>query len=245
MLSVMQMFRQKKIITPRETSDGVLTVSALGRHLNDIMEANAESLGAGTDYHLSRRLAWVLTEYQLLIDRLPRVDEEVQFGTEPYAFKRMFGYRRYRIETLDGSVLLEGKGKFVLMDIDRKRPVRPSEELLAKFEGARIGETLDFPKWESPQSAEPLRSQLTITREDIDVNGHVNNARYIHHASELLERTAGDSREGLRQLNVRYRKELLEGDQVELQLHRGNDSCSVLFFREQEKVADIVFFYRP
>jgi len=229
------MFERSYIVDAQDIDEhGYLSMPVLARYLNDIMELNAESYGAGADYHLAQNLAWVLVEYQIDIQRLPGEDEIITVGTLPYAFKRMMGYRKYRILDEVGNPLIKGKGKFMLINLSSKEIVRPSRELLEKFTDAKIGETLPFPKWKVDNKRELSRHDYKVNAADIDVNGHVNNASYIRMLCDAFSDTVPFHK--TEKLFVKYKKEAFEGDALTFRLY----SCDQGYYSTIEKNDDIV-----
>ncbi len=219
--------------------NGVLKVATLMKWLNDIMEENANSYGAGADYHLRRNLAWVLAEYQIDIDCLPKVGEKVKVGTLPYSFKRMFGYRLYRVCDEVENPIVKGKGKFLLIDIKTKQMVRPAPELLAKFTDAKKEpESLAFPKWNADKEKQVTRETMEISEDMADANAHVNNAEYVRIAETVLQGYDLSNIEGIR---VRYKKEVFPGDTVSVAAYTGESGLVVTFEKDGELVNEILF----
>ncbi len=207
------MYEKKYHIERFDTDNhGRLRVGILMKYLNDIMERNANSYGASAAFHLERNLAWVLTEYQLKVHQMPKASDDVLVGTLPYSFKRMMGYRIYTIKNLNEDVLIEGKGKFMLIDIKSKQFVRPTEALLSLFTDAKKEpEALPFAKWPSADKHVINQMMFTVSHEDIDVNGHVNNACYGVYAYRALPEHVGNHLE-LSELFLKYKKETFVED---------------------------------
>ncbi len=241
---VIFMFERRYLVGKNDVDDSKrLNISRLMEHLNDIMELNAESYGAGAQWHLERDLAWVLAEYAIEVKRLPLEGEMIHVGTRPYSFKRSFGYRLYRVRDEEGETIIEGKGKFLLINIRTKAIVRPSSDMLAKFTDARKEPTsLSFPKWPDKQGSFIKAKTLTVTDADIDQNGHMNNARYVRHAGVALKESGEDFR-SLKGIHVRYRKEAFKGDELHLSLHRLVGGFYVAIRRQGELTTEIMFIH--
>lgn len=220
---------------------GRLKPPVLTKMLSDIMERNADSYGAGADYHLSRNLAWVLVEYQLTIQRWPKADSTVTVGTLPYSFKRMYGFRIYSVKDSEGRPLIEGKGKFLLIDILTKKMVKPDPEILDKFTDAKDEpETLPFDKWRL-EASKPLHSvERRVTHDLIDVNGHLNNAHSVTLAYEVMDPDFIKSQD-VASMYVRYRKEAFKGDTVTITLYEEPFGHGVTITRDGAIVSEILF----
>lgn len=148
--------------------------------LNDVMRAHTASIGLDHHYHAQRNLMWVLTAYDLELNHMPQDNMALVAKTAPYAFKKMYGYRRYELTTLEGVHIGTAKGRFVLVDTVSEQLTVPDETLLKRFDPERR-EPAALPMFKPP--ALPVtppehRQEIVVTSAHIDVNGHVNNAFY-------------------------------------------------------------------
>ena len=72
-------------------SKGILSLESLLDYFQDCSTFHSEDVGVGLGYLKERHLAWVLSAWQIVVDRYPRLCEEVRIGTAPYGFKGFFG----------------------------------------------------------------------------------------------------------------------------------------------------------
>ncbi|MFW5894985.1 MAG: acyl-[acyl-carrier-protein] thioesterase [Bacillota bacterium] len=223
---------------------GRLKPPVLTKMLSDIMERNADSYGAGADYHLSRNLAWVLVEYQLDIRRLPRADEIIAVGTLPYSFKKMYGFRIYSVKDSNGKPLIEGKGKFLLIDIKSKKMVKPDAEILDRFTDAKVEPVaLPFEKWRL-SADKPLHTiERRVTHDLIDINGHLNNAHSVTLAYEVMD-PEYMADQTTKSMYVRYRKEAFKDDKLSITLYDEPGGYGVAITREGTVISEVLFLKR-
>ncbi len=209
--------------------------------LNDIMERNANSYDAGADYHLSQDLAWVLTEYQLEISKLPKAQEKIIVGTIPYSFKRMFGYRKYQMRSQSGEVYLKGKGKFALINIKTKQFVRPEQSLLERFKDAKkTPESLPFDAWEIDEKTFIHKIERFVSADYMDVNGHLNNAFFPTFSYQVLP-TEEIEQQNITAIFVKYKKEAFTHDVISLYLYRLSSGYLIDIKREDEVLGNVLF----
>ncbi len=225
--------------------NGILKPSYLFHMLSDIMGRNAASYGASFEYHLERNLVWVLVNYEVSVNRLPKVDETVSVGTLPYSFKKMYGYRIYEIKDAQGNTLVEGKGKFVLLDYQAKRLILPDQSLLDLFVDAhKTPMALPFKKQRSLQGAEHVGTKKTIVNPSyIDVNGHMNNAVYVALAydfspKDFFELTA------LKEIFVSYKKEAFVNDDLTLHYYDKGDVKQVQIVSNDVLLSEITLQFK-
>ena len=207
--------------------------------LNDIMERNANSYGLGTDYHLKRNLAWVLVAYDVHISGMLKQGDRAIVGTLPYAFKKMFGFRKYHIKDNHGNVILTGKAKFVLVNINTKQLIKPPLDMLKKFTDAKKEPaSLPFDKIPHEVNTPKQKQFFIIDKELIDVNGHLNNANYVKLATELNAQPLTPPQ----RMRVEYKKEVFAGDKVTwIKHHHPNGVYHVSMLRQGEVCCELLF----
>ena len=62
----------------------------------------SDTLGVGREYLEEKHLAWVLSFWQIVIERRPGQNEQVKTGTFPYEFKGFMGMRNFLMEDTEG-----------------------------------------------------------------------------------------------------------------------------------------------
>jgi len=220
------------------TPSGVLEVGTLFHFLNDIMERNATSYGAGADYHIKQDLAWVLTQYELTIHHWPKADQTIKVGTIPYSFKRMMGYRKYELLSENDTPLIEGKGKFLLINIKTKAMVKPSQALLDKFTDAKKEPiALDFERVNLDKKGLIKEISRLIAPKFIDVNNHMNNAYFVALAAEYLPIPI----ESIKKIIATYKKEAYLDDLIMLRYFKEENGIYVELLRNETLLSQIVF----
>ena len=100
------MYSFKSKIRYSETdSRGRLSLEALLDYFQDCSAFQSEALGVGFYPLQERGLAWVLSYWQIVVDRFPDFYEDVETGTYPYNFKGCFGQRNFFMKDKDGNFL--------------------------------------------------------------------------------------------------------------------------------------------
>ena len=142
-------------------------------------EQHALQLGFGYDAMLARNLFFVLSRIHVRITRMPRAGETVVHTTWPAASNRFF-CPRYHVFTLeDGTPLACAGALWVMLDTSARKIVSPLSVDLRFPDNSDIPAPIDLPM-RAPLSADDGR---IITRtpvfSEFDVNGHVNNTKYM------------------------------------------------------------------
>jgi acyl-ACP thioesterase len=90
------MYEVKGKVRYSETdSEGKLTIPALLNYFQDSSTFQSESLGVGIKTLMEHNLAWVLSSWQICINEMPALAEDIKTQTWPTDFKGFFGTRNY------------------------------------------------------------------------------------------------------------------------------------------------------
>ena len=105
-------------------------------------------------------LVWIITDYDIEVVRLPRFAEEITIETEALSYNRLFCYRRFTIYDAVES------------------------EIVAPYQSDFDKKLIRGPKYESLD--EPVSKDYHVRFYDLDMNGHVNNSKYLDWIFEVM-----------------------------------------------------------
>ena len=74
---------------------GTITLPALINYFQDCSIFQSEAIGLGTERLREEKKAWVLSYWQVIVDRYPGLCEQVTTGTFATEFKGLYGYRNF------------------------------------------------------------------------------------------------------------------------------------------------------
>lgn len=161
-------------------------LSGILDYLQDACTFQAQELGVGLDFMEKRRTAWVLNSWQADIVRYPAFGERIRVSTWPYDFHGFFGFRSFQIEDEAGQQMVRANSVWVFMDMLKKRPARIPPDVAAAYPISPRLEMEYSDRKIADFAAERIGEPIQIPRHFIDTNQHVNNAKYILLAEELL-----------------------------------------------------------
>jgi len=207
--------------------DGKLKITSLVNYFQDCSNFHSNSLNMGADALREKNRVWLLSSWQIEVERLPQVEEEVIISTWAYDFKGFYGYRNYLMETTKGERLAYANTNWVYLDADKGTPLKVDME---EVEGYGMEEKLAM-DYAPRKVAMPKNS---ITKEtfkvelcDLDINHHVNNGRYIVMAERYLP--AGFK---VKQLRAEYKNQATLGKIVVPQIEETTDKITVALCNE-------------
>ncbi len=165
--------------------NGRLSPGALFSFFEDLAGRHAAELGWGRDDLMaSGGYFWALSRMIVKIEHLPKVWDEVTLRTWPRGTESIFALRDLEMYDESGTKIVGASSSWVIVDYSTRKAQRPDKALSTL--------NLDFPEQRATgtnaRKVPPLPAgdhrltRLKVKIDDIDVNRHVNNARYVHWA---------------------------------------------------------------
>ena len=180
--------------------------SRLLRVMQDIAGDDADRRGGGMDALAEKNCAWVLVKLRIDIARMPRPGEEIEISTWPGKSRLAIYPRSYEIKDAAGEVIVSGLSTWVIMDMDSRSLISGESRGIA-IAGEEEGRLHPQRKLSVPEGGREY--ELTPSAEQIDRNGHMNNAAYLDAVEPMLpEEYRGRE---LRAIAVDYEHEILPG----------------------------------
>lgn len=187
--------------------NGFLRFSSLMNYFQDCSTFQSEDLQIGIEYLKKQNKVWVVSVWQIVVNRYPTFGEEVEIGTFPYEFKGCLGYRNFFMRTTDGEMLAMANSMWTLLSIDSRTIARPTQEMLERYVlEPRLDMNYAPRKVAVPEGGEE-QEPIVISKQHLDTNGHVNNEQYIELAMAYLPE---ETKPG--QMRAEYKKEAHLGD---------------------------------
>ena len=187
----------------------LLTLPGLVNYFQDCSTFQSEDIGYGVESLKKSGQAWILSAWQIVVNRYPKLGEHIRVSTWATDFTGLFGLRNFKMEDEAGEMAAWANSVWVYMDMKKGRPCRPAKE---EVEAYRPEAPLDVEfaprKIVLPKELEDGES-FPVRRHQIDTNEHVNNCQYVQMALEMLP---GDAL--VRQARVDYKKSAVLGDMV-------------------------------
>lgn len=188
-----------------------LTLTGVINYLQDCSTFQSEDMGLGIDFLGSENRAWLLSSWQIAVERYPQLGEQIVISTWPYGFRGIYGYRNFTICDREGNYLVKANSIWFFFDTKLGRPVRPQEHQICPYL-ERQEKQLDMEcvsrKLALPDQYEE-KPAIAVARHHIDTNHHVNNAQYVEIARQVLP---GHMK--IRDLQVEYKKAAILGDMI-------------------------------
>jgi acyl-ACP thioesterase len=165
-----------------------LRLSVLFRMFQDLSVTHASALDIGRDKIFDRGILWIVTKIKLEINRLPLYGEDISLSTWPGEAGKVLLPRYYQLQSSNGELLARASALWALINGDKRTPVIPKTEGI-HLNGHISGDELSLPMGLcKPDRANCLTdySQRTVLYSETDMNGHMNNSRYLDWTDDFL-----------------------------------------------------------
>jgi len=186
---------------------------------HDFLEAaweHAEALGAGYEVLAAQKKVWVLSRLLVKIEQYPRWGESALLKTWPRPPKSIFALRDFELLNSGGGRMLGGSSAWLVLDAASRRPQR-LDKLIGKIktlpDRMALGE--DPAKLTPDDGAGTVRLTTVVRYSDLDVNSHVNSARYIRWMLDSYPLDFHQSH-SIRRLEINYVSETRGGETVSI-----------------------------
>lgn len=209
---------------------------ALLRYGQQIATMHAEAAGLNDELYAATHTAYVLAKLALHIDRTPRVDETLTVITRPERCKRAVNKRVTFFYDAAGQQVAVLDSRWVLIDTDKRLILRKHPEAFNDCWAEDVPFELPMKMVKAtPEDCAPA-GEYTATYSRCDMNGHMNNTRYVDILCDALPWNVWDEGE-VRDLKVYYHREVPRGESFALLQAQTGEKQYYFCGQREEKAA--------
>jgi medium-chain acyl-[acyl-carrier-protein] hydrolase len=201
----MGIYRKKYILKNNDVNMyKKLRTSRLFEMFQSVCVLHTEELGAGREKTLDKGILWVVIQQHIDILRMPEYDEEITVETWPGKTMHVLFPRYFQIKDARGEVLVKGSALWTLIDA-KTRSLVFADRYQIEIPGDEQEGQAPLPKAIKHIATEEQTS-FTVPYSYCDLNGHMNNARYL----DLVEDTIPAASKGqtIRSISTQYEREV-------------------------------------
>ena len=193
-----------------------LKLSSLFVYLQDMATEHAYNIGVGRDALQTKYgIIWVLNRAKVEVIRYPKYKEEIIIETWPEQPEKVQFNRSFLVYDKTGQIIARAFSQWVVIDFSTRRLRRSSiiEEEFPKVDRERaIDSTQDKMK---PMGNLNLSYKKTVGYSDIDINEHLNNAKYIDYIMDCFS-LENHKKYNIKSIEIDYMHEALPGEIIQL-----------------------------
>lgn len=206
-----------------------LKLSSLFLYLQDMATEHGTKIGVGRDVLQTKYgVIWVLTRAKVDIIRYPKYKEEISIETWPDQPDKIEFNRNFLVYDKDKNIIARALSQWVVIDFKARRLRRSSiiKEEFPKTDRPRaIACRLDKLK---PTGQLDLNYKKTVGYSDIDINEHLNNAKYIDYIMDCFS-LDDHKKHFVKSIDVHYLHEALPGETIELYTDISNVGNNIVY----------------
>lgn len=199
---------------------GRLKLSSLFNYFQEIAGHHAAHLWVGYDGLKKLGYYWVLSRARVMIHRLPAWGETVKVTTWPRTPDNLFFLRDFHVEDQRHETLAVATTAWLLLESTHLKPQTAADIPVTFPTNDRQAAFTEPLKKLKPFALLRNADERRVMLSDLDVNNHVNNARYVDWIVDSLG--SGEScAKSIRALQVNYLGQATLGDVV--RISRGDE----------------------
>lgn len=191
-----------------------LKLSAAFNYFQEIAGLHSDQLGIGFNtIQKERGVVWVLIRIRMDIMKYPIWNDEITVETWPQIPRKFDFDRDFLIKDMHGNTIAKAVSTWVILDAETHN-LRKSEVIAIDYPPIINERAIDCILGKLKPSSEPeIAYKRVIGCSDIDMNGHLNNSKYIDFIMDCF--TMDELKKYHAQsIQVNYMSEALPGDTV-------------------------------
>ena len=156
-----------------------LTAPMLCRVMEESAWRHAEHLELGFSHLQEKGLVWVLARLYLRIDAYPLWGDQLHVHTFPSGSDRLFCYRDFQLSDQTGKTIGEAGTSWFVIDTVARKPQSTRSYMTLESHDDLVQKHLGQLKKLPAAGGQDHSDTIRVRYQDIDINGHVNNVRYL------------------------------------------------------------------
>ncbi len=218
-----------------------LKLSALFSYMQEAAVNHSYDLGVG--YHDLEKygMFWVLSRIKVLVKKMPSWGETITVKTWPKGTERFFALRDFVVADTDDNEIISVTSLWLLIKKDKHRPQK-IESLPVTLPGNEGKNALyeELEKIKPFDHVEANYERIVFTG-DLDVNYHVNNARYIDWIADCFDPAFSISN-SIKSIQVNYIDETKHRDGIIINTSGSTDPLRTFYIEGVHKDKKTVVF---
>ena len=219
--------------------NGLLTLPGILNYFQDCTIFHSEDIGLGVGVLEERKRCWVLSAWQVIVNRYPDLSEKIKISTWPYGFRGFMGMRNFTMDSEEGERLAYANTYWSFINSETGLPEKLTERDISGYKNEKKLDMDYAPRKISLPSGFETAEPFSVQKHHLDTNHHVNNTQYIQMAMDYVS-------EGfcIRQMRAEYKQQARLNDVIIPQKSVGQDKITVLLNNEKSEAYAVVEFLK-
>ncbi len=197
---------------------------------------HSDLAGFGANDIPIKKLVWILLGWKLNVIKRPKYGQTIHVKTWGRDATKAYTYRDFEMYDENNQLCAIATSKWTLVNIETGRIERLTDAVLGNYEleEKSLFENKELEKIEIPGTYSN-EIEYTVTRRDIDINGHMHNLYYLDIAYEALPEEVYQSRP-FNEVQIQYKKEMKLGDKVKCEYTFYNEKHVICIYSEDKSI---------
>ena len=210
------MYKEKIKITSVDVDGNLnLKMPSIFKFFQQVSSNHSEILGVGKKDTIDKNMCWVITRFKVVVYEYPKLNDEIVVSTHPGETMKFLFPRYYQIYSKKGKLLVSACAIWLILNQETRRVVaKPFGNNVFKAERSKddiaVPESINLDGFELNEVEKRL-----VRYNDTDLNGHLNNTKYVVYILDVFDRDFHNSHE-LKEIQINYEKEIREKQTVTL-----------------------------
>ena len=216
---------------------GCISIPAVMQYLQEIAAAHADQLNFGLARLSEINTYWILSNFKILISRLPDYREQFTLKTWPSGHNRIIATREFTAADVSGNLLFKATSDWMMLDKNSSRPknlfkldlkLANSEQRVFSDELLRLQSFTDYSS----------HRKINVPYSSLDLNAHVNNTEYIRWGLDALRQEFKLPSE-VSSLHITFLAEVFENDVLLLNLACEKENLFHIHAKKESDQSDV------
>lgn len=214
-----------------------LKIKSLLSFLEDTGGIHSNKVGYGLLDIPQKKKSWMLLNWKIKIISKPHYAETLRIKTWSRKMDKLYAYRDFEIYNEKNDLVAIASSKWVCIDTEKMSITKIDDDLKKSYtiEDKKVFDE-EIEKLKEPENY-TNECEIEITKDMIDVNGHVHNLEYVDFASHILPY---DVMQNAMNFEIMYKKEIKENDIIKCFYAIENETHMVVIKNQDESIVHAI-----
>ena len=208
---------------------GLWRPSAILEAMQETAAAHSARLGLDRSTLVQMGIVWILSRTKVEMERVPQFGERLIIETYPTQNRHLFFPRSHVFKDMQGGLVGRANSLWVLVDTQTRRITSDPRVLERLPDNRDLAPAVGMPATVHPLEGPSVPGAIEPLYTDLDINGHVNNTKYLDWCCNALGPEAMQNA-CLSVFEVNYDSEILPGSRIRTELTRKDDCIAFCGF---------------
>lgn len=203
-------FEQKyQILVEDFDKNANMTLGAILRIFENVGNGHSELAKDGI--FATREQAWVLSEWNIEIIKLPKYSDNIVAQTWSHDLSSPLWATRDYVLKINDEICVKGVSKWIWFDLNQNKICKINTDILDRYKPEPT-KLFGDQKFEKIAVDDEIlgETRIFVRKSDFDFNGHVHNLEYLNYALEVLPNMPNE----FKKLRISYKSPITKNEEI-------------------------------